>query len=206
MSTTLSGSRWGAGFSAVARFVAEIEAAAASTGPLRPGYVLAGDEDIEQPEVTIEPWIAKVSSSGSLLWQHLYYQVYKPTGLPLSEDFSGAAMTSAGTVGSETPAEATAINAVDGDLGAVRHAQRDFLKDGIAPVAHADAVYVEAGGALRDHHRRGPLPIGAAVARRRQVHRRAGRQGALHRHFVAGPASHLSAFTIRFTSYLIMAR
>ena len=60
------------------------------------GYVLAGDEDIEQPEVTIEPWIAKVSSSGSLLWQHLYYQVYKPTGLPLSEDFSGAAMTSAG--------------------------------------------------------------------------------------------------------------
>ncbi len=60
------------------------------------GYVLAGDEDIEQPEVTIEPWIAKASSTGSLLWQHLYYQVYKPTGLPLSEDFSGAAMTSAG--------------------------------------------------------------------------------------------------------------
>jgi len=60
------------------------------------GYVLAGDEDIEQPEVTIEPWIAKVSSAGSLLWQHLYYQVYPPTGLPLSEDFSGAAVTSAG--------------------------------------------------------------------------------------------------------------
>jgi DNA polymerase-3 subunit delta len=40
----MSGSRWGAGFAAVARFVAEIEAAAAGKGPLRPGYVLAGDE------------------------------------------------------------------------------------------------------------------------------------------------------------------
>jgi DNA polymerase-3 subunit delta len=40
----LSGSRWGAGFAAVGRFVTEIEAAAAGTGPLRPGYVLAGDE------------------------------------------------------------------------------------------------------------------------------------------------------------------
>jgi DNA polymerase-3 subunit delta len=40
----LSGPRWGAGFSAVGRFVAEIEAAAAGNGKLRPGYVLAGDE------------------------------------------------------------------------------------------------------------------------------------------------------------------
>jgi DNA polymerase-3 subunit delta len=40
----LSAARWGAGFAAVGRFVAEIEAAAASTGKLRPGYVLAGDE------------------------------------------------------------------------------------------------------------------------------------------------------------------
>lgn len=40
----MSGSRWGAGFSAVSRFVAEIEAAAAGTGQLKPGYVLAGDE------------------------------------------------------------------------------------------------------------------------------------------------------------------
>jgi DNA polymerase III subunit delta len=37
-------SRWGAGFSAVSRFVAEIEAAAANSGTLRAGYVLAGDE------------------------------------------------------------------------------------------------------------------------------------------------------------------
>jgi DNA polymerase-3 subunit delta len=40
----MSGSRWGAGFAAVGRFVAEIEAAAGGKGPLRPGYVLAGDE------------------------------------------------------------------------------------------------------------------------------------------------------------------
>jgi DNA polymerase-3 subunit delta len=40
----MSGARWGAGFSAVARFVAEIEAAAANSSQLRAGYVLAGDE------------------------------------------------------------------------------------------------------------------------------------------------------------------
>ena len=39
----MSGGRWGAGFAAVGRFVAEIDAAA-SNAPLRPGYVLAGDE------------------------------------------------------------------------------------------------------------------------------------------------------------------
>jgi DNA polymerase-3 subunit delta len=40
----MSTSRWGAGFSAVSRFVGEIEAAAANSGTLRAGYVLAGDE------------------------------------------------------------------------------------------------------------------------------------------------------------------
>ena len=40
----MSGARWGAGFTATGRFVAEMEAAAAGTGPLRPGYVLVGDE------------------------------------------------------------------------------------------------------------------------------------------------------------------
>jgi DNA polymerase III subunit delta len=40
----MSTARWGAGFSAVSRFVAEIEAAAAGSGRLRAGYVLAGDE------------------------------------------------------------------------------------------------------------------------------------------------------------------
>ena len=42
--TPLTAARWGAGFSAVGRFVAEIEAAAKNSGPLKPGYVLAGDE------------------------------------------------------------------------------------------------------------------------------------------------------------------
>jgi len=40
----MTGSRWGAGFSAVGRFVAEVDAAATGKGALRPGYVLAGDE------------------------------------------------------------------------------------------------------------------------------------------------------------------
>ncbi len=40
----MTGARWGAGFAAAARFVAEIEAAQAGTGKLRSGYVLAGDE------------------------------------------------------------------------------------------------------------------------------------------------------------------
>jgi DNA polymerase-3 subunit delta len=41
---TMSGARWGAGISAAGRFVAEIEAAQAGQGSLKPGYVLAGDE------------------------------------------------------------------------------------------------------------------------------------------------------------------
>lgn len=40
----MSGSRWGTGFSAVSRFIAEIETAAAGKGNPRAGYVLAGDE------------------------------------------------------------------------------------------------------------------------------------------------------------------
>jgi DNA polymerase-3 subunit delta len=40
----MSGAHWGAGFTAVGRFVAEIEAAAAGKGELKAGYVLAGDE------------------------------------------------------------------------------------------------------------------------------------------------------------------
>jgi DNA polymerase-3 subunit delta len=40
----VSGGRWGAGFNAVGHFVEEIEAGAAGTARLRPGYVLAGDE------------------------------------------------------------------------------------------------------------------------------------------------------------------
>ena len=40
----MSGPRWGAAFSALSRFIADIEAAAGGQGKMRPGYVLAGDE------------------------------------------------------------------------------------------------------------------------------------------------------------------
>ena len=40
----VTGARWGAGFTATARFGSEMEAAAAGTGALKPGYVLVGDE------------------------------------------------------------------------------------------------------------------------------------------------------------------
>ena len=40
----MTAGRWGAGFAATARFVAEVDAAAAGAGKLKPGYVLAGDE------------------------------------------------------------------------------------------------------------------------------------------------------------------
>ena len=40
----MSGSRWGTGFSAVGRFISEIEGAGAGKGSIRAGYVLAGDE------------------------------------------------------------------------------------------------------------------------------------------------------------------
>jgi DNA polymerase-3 subunit delta len=40
----MNGARWGAGFAATGRFIAEIEAAATGQGTMRPGYVLAGDE------------------------------------------------------------------------------------------------------------------------------------------------------------------
>ncbi len=40
----MSATRWGAGFAALGRFVAEIEAASAGKGSLRPGYLLVGDE------------------------------------------------------------------------------------------------------------------------------------------------------------------
>jgi hypothetical protein len=53
------------------------------------GYVLAGDGDLE----SIVPWLAKVDSSGNLLWQHFYYQVNQSTGRPLSEYFASSTLT-----------------------------------------------------------------------------------------------------------------
>ena len=61
------------------------------------GYVLAGDETLKlSDEAPIEPWLAKVTSSGTLLWQHLYYQTNKSTGRPLSEYFAASTPASDG--------------------------------------------------------------------------------------------------------------
>jgi hypothetical protein len=55
------------------------------------GYVLAGDGDLELTDsVPIVPWLAKTDATGTLLWQHLYYQT-STAGRPLSEDFQAAA-------------------------------------------------------------------------------------------------------------------
>ncbi len=61
------------------------------------GYVLAGDANLVLSDSTpIEEWLAKVDSSGNLLWQHLYYQVYAPTGRPLGEYFASATLAQDG--------------------------------------------------------------------------------------------------------------
>jgi hypothetical protein len=54
------------------------------------GYFLAGDgEDKLQEGGRLVPWLGKVDSNGNLLWEHFYYQVYRPTGRALSEYFAG---------------------------------------------------------------------------------------------------------------------
>jgi hypothetical protein len=58
------------------------------------GYVLAGDGALTLSDsAPIVPWLARVDSSGNLLWQHFYYQVYQPTGRPLSEYFASSSVT-----------------------------------------------------------------------------------------------------------------
>lgn len=47
-------------------------------------------------ETPIEPWIAKVDTSGNLLWQHLYFQTNPATGAPLGEYFASTALASDG--------------------------------------------------------------------------------------------------------------
>jgi len=75
------------------------------------GYVLAGDGKLELRDSVPEvPWLAKVDSSGNLLWQHFYYQVAS-TGRPLSQYFASSALARDGgfvAVGS-TDGEATGV-------------------------------------------------------------------------------------------------
>jgi hypothetical protein len=58
------------------------------------GYMLAGDSNLEMTDgAPIEAWQAKVDAAGALVWQHLYYQTYAPTGRPLGEFFPASAST-----------------------------------------------------------------------------------------------------------------
>jgi len=61
------------------------------------GYLLAGDSSLKLTDsAPIEPWQAKVDATGTLVWQHLYYQTYQPTGRPLGEYFPSAASAPGG--------------------------------------------------------------------------------------------------------------
>jgi hypothetical protein len=61
------------------------------------GFVLAGDSNVELADETpLEPWLARVDSSGALAWQENIYQVNPATGRPLSEYFSSTALTPVG--------------------------------------------------------------------------------------------------------------
>jgi hypothetical protein len=63
------------------------------------GYALAGDEDfVSEGLVQLVPWMGKVDANGNLLWQHDYFQVYAPTGRPLSEYFASSIVTPDGGV------------------------------------------------------------------------------------------------------------
>ncbi len=60
------------------------------------GYVLAGTGDLELTSVYLVPWLAKVDASGTLLWQHFYYQASPAYGTPLSQDFQASALAPGG--------------------------------------------------------------------------------------------------------------
>ena len=61
------------------------------------GYLLAGDTNSGQYGGLV-PWLAKVDGSGAIVWQQADYQVYAPTGAPLSEYFAASALTATGPV------------------------------------------------------------------------------------------------------------
>jgi hypothetical protein len=61
------------------------------------GFILAGDGPLLlSDEAPIVPWLAKIDASGNLQWQHFYYQIYPPTGRPLSEYFAASSVTPGG--------------------------------------------------------------------------------------------------------------
>jgi hypothetical protein len=61
------------------------------------GFILAGDADLIQAgEPGPVPWLAKVDSSGALVWQEQDYQSLASTGAALSEDFASSTLTGVG--------------------------------------------------------------------------------------------------------------
>jgi hypothetical protein len=63
------------------------------------GYLLAGDTNSGlYSGLGLVPWMAKVDGGGTIVWQHADYQVYTPTGAPLSEYFASSALTATGPV------------------------------------------------------------------------------------------------------------
>ena len=60
------------------------------------GYVLAGLGNLKLLDsVPQVPWLAKVDSTGNLLWQHFYYDTYQ-TGRPISQYFASSTPTNDG--------------------------------------------------------------------------------------------------------------
>jgi hypothetical protein len=61
------------------------------------GFILAGASNIEMTDgAPLEPWLARVDSSGQPIWQENDYRVNPQTGRPLSENFAGVTITNAG--------------------------------------------------------------------------------------------------------------
>jgi hypothetical protein len=83
------------------------------------GYALAGAGDLELTDSTpLVPWMAKVDASGTLTWQHFYYESNASTGRPVSEYFASSTLTRGGGVmGIGFTEDSTTLK---GDLFAVR--------------------------------------------------------------------------------------
>jgi hypothetical protein len=63
------------------------------------GYVVAGDVRVLDPSdglPVLASWLLKTDSSGSVQWQHDYYDVWAPTGHVLGGDFYGVAQAGDG--------------------------------------------------------------------------------------------------------------
>jgi hypothetical protein len=61
------------------------------------GYLLAGDDSLELTDsAPIEPWLAQVSPTGQLVWQHFYYRINPVSQRPIGGEMSGATTSQSG--------------------------------------------------------------------------------------------------------------